>query len=185
MLQKNIYFTELCRKYEIMLKIITSMSQLNTDQLMAVYVESNRENAEEFFSDLNVEAQTEMAEREFLDYLREDFFSQKGAFYAVWVEDGVYKAALRLEPYKDGYLIEALETAPDERRKGYASKLITEVLPFLRSKNIGKVYSHVGKHNVASLRVHIKCGFQRTAESATYIDGTVTQNSCTLSCILI
>ena len=168
-----------------MLKIITSMSQLNTDQLMAVYVESNRENAEEFFPNLNAEVQIEMAEREFLDYLREDFFCQKGAFYAVWIEDCAYKTALRLEPYNDGYLIEALETAPDERRKGYASQLITEALSFLRSKNIGKVYSHVCKRNLASLRLHIKCGFQRIAESATYIDGTVTQNSCTLSCILI
>ena len=82
-------------------------------------------------------------------------------------------------------MIEALETVPDERRKGYASQLITETLSFLRSKNIRKVYSHIDKRNVESLRVHIKCGFQRTAESATYIDGTVTQKSCTLSCILI
>lgn len=156
------------------------MSELNTDQLMSVYLESNCADGKAFFPDLNGSEQLKKAENTFLSYLREIFFHQPGAFYAIWIEAGDYRSALRLEPYKDGYLLTALETAPEFRRKGIAFRLTTEALTFLRSRGVKKVYSHVKKHNFASLGVHSKCGFQCISESATYIDGTVTQNSCTL-----
>ena len=167
-----------------MLRILTSTSELNTDQLMSVYLETNRANGKVFYPDLKDNEQLKKAENAFLSYLRESFFRQPGAFYAVWIEGGDYSSALRLEPYKDGYLLTALETVSEFRRKGIAFCLITEALAFLRSKGVKKVYSHVGKRNVASLGVHSKCSFQRISESATYIDGTVTQNSCTLCCYL-
>lgn len=163
-----------------MLRIITSMSQLNPEQLMAVYLESNQENGKVVFTDSNSDVQLRRAEDSFLTYLREDFFCQPGAFYAVWVADGVYKSALRMEPYLDGFLVEALETAPADRRKGYASDLVRAVLAFLRTKNCNTVYSHVSKRNQASLKLHLKCGFVQISDSAVYIDGTVTQNSVTL-----
>ncbi len=156
------------------------MSELNTDQLMSVYLENNRAKGKAFSPDLHDNEQLKRAENAFLSYLREGFFSQCEAFYAVWIEDGNYRSALRLEPYRDGFLLTALETAPEFRRRGIAFRLITEVLTFLHFKGVKKVYSHVEKRNVASLGVHSKCGFQRISESATYIDGTVTQNSCTL-----
>lgn len=143
-----------------MLKIITSMSQLDTQQLMAVYRESNQENGSIFFPDPSTDEQLLRAEDRFLDYLREDFFQQKDAFYCVWAPVGAYQAALRLEPYRDGLLLEALETKPDARRKGYATALLRSVLDHLRTTPYNKVYSHVAKNNVASLTVHKKCGFQ-------------------------
>jgi len=163
-----------------LLYVISSMSQLNTEQLMAVYSEGNIENADAFFPDFSREEQIKKAESAFVDYLREDFFQQKGAAYYVWESDGVYRSALRLEPYLDGLLLEALETAPDSRRKGYGYALICAVLSHLKGKSVGPIYSHVSKRNVPSLKIHEKCGFQRIKESAAYIDGTVTQNSCTM-----
>lgn len=163
-----------------MLYVISSMSQLNIEQLMAVYLEGNIENGAEFFPDFNREEQIIKAESSFIDYLREDFFRHKDAAYYVWEAGGAYRSALRLEPYEDGMLLEALETAPDSRRKGYAHALILAVLAYIKEQNVSVVYSHVGKRNIASLKIHEKCGFQRIKEYATYIDGTVTQNSCTL-----
>lgn len=162
------------------LYVISSMAQLNAEQLMEVYLEGNIENGEVFFPDISREEQIKKAETSFIDYLRQDFFYQKGAAYYVWEAEGTYRSALRLEPYMDGLLLEALETAPDSRRKGYAYSLITAVLSYLKEKNVSVVYSHVGKRNAASLKIHEKCGFYRIKESATYIDGTVTQNSCTM-----
>lgn len=162
------------------LYVISSMSQLNIEQLMSVYLEGNIKNGEKNFSDLCCEEQIQKAELDFVDYLREDFFRQKDAAYYVWSVDGVYRSALRMEPYRDGLLLEALETAPNSRRNGYAYALISAVVSFLKEKNTTVVYSHVDKCNVPSLKLHIKCGFQRIKESATYIDGTVTQNSCTM-----
>lgn len=145
-----------------MLKIIRSLSDLDTEQLLEVCKEDK----------LDAE--------ELLSYLYDDFFRQKDAFYAVWASQGQYKAALRIEPYADGLLLEALSTAPNERRKGYGCMLVAEVLQFLSTLPYKVVYSHISKKNVPSLELHKKCGFQLFSDSAKYIDGTVTQKSCTM-----
>ena len=146
-----------------MLKLVYSMADLDTEQLLEVYKEQ------------------EIDEIDFLSYLREDFFRQKDAFYALWFIDGRYKAALRIEPYADdGLLLTALSTASESRRCGYASALVTQVLEHLHSTPYMILYSHIDKKNVPSLKLHQKCGFQLFSDSAKYIDGTVTQKSCTM-----
>jgi len=149
-----------------MLKIIKSISQLNISQFLAVYAQSTG-------SDFH-------KEEDLLTYLREDFFCQKDAFYALWVVDDDYRSALRIEPYREGLLLQALETKPDDRRKGYGYALMMQVLEYLRVRGYTSVYSHIAKKNKASLALHSKCGFQLISDSARLIDGTVTQNSCTM-----
>ena len=159
-----------------MLIVIKSLRELHFSQLMAVYDESNRENGEEFYPELPAGQQMLRAEQDFYQYLRECFFQTKGAVYAIWSEQGNYVSALRLEPYQDGLLLEALETAPNHRRKGFAAALIRAVLEL---PEISKVYAHVHKRNFASLRTHESCGFRRILEHAVYIDGSVRTDSCT------
>lgn len=163
-----------------MLKIIGKIGELNTHQLLDVYTQSHTDYGRKCLPELSSHEQLTRAQEDFLSYLREDFFQQKDAFYAVWIVDGIYQSALRLEPYRDGMLLQALETAPNARRKGYASSLIAEVLKNLQGSSYKAVYSHVEKRNIPSLAVHKNCGFQKLSDSATYIDGTVTQKSCTL-----
>lgn len=159
-----------------MLLLATKLQELNFSQLMAVYEEGNRENGELFFPDLSEGQQMIRAEQSFYEYLREGFFSVPGAVYALWVEDGNYVSALRLEPYEDGLLLEALETAPAQRRKGYAEQLMRAV----QAQFTEKIYSHVSKRNVASLAVHEKCGFRQVLDYAKYIDGSVARTAVTL-----
>jgi GNAT superfamily N-acetyltransferase len=159
-----------------MLYIATKMQELNFSQLMAVYEEGNRENGEIFYPDLPEGQQLLCAEQSFYEYLREGFFPVSGAVYAIWIENECYVSALRLEPYEDGLLLEALETAPTQRRKGYAKKLIRAVLEQFPQK----IYSHVSKKNTASLAVHEKCGFVQVLDYAKYIDGSVARNAVTL-----
>lgn len=116
------------------------------------------------------------AEQAFYQYLAEGFFSVPGAVYAIWQEQGVYISALRLEPYEDGLLLEALETAPAQRRQGYAERLIRAV----QGEFPQKIYSHVSKKNLPSLAVHKKCGFRQVLDYAKYIDGSVARNAVTL-----
>lgn len=156
------------------------MQELNTEQLMAVYRESNRENGKEFFPNHTPDMQLILAEEGFLDYLRQDFFRQSGALYCLWSDEGRYQSALRLEPYADGLLLQALETAPNARRKGYARSLMEATLHYLRQTDAQAVYSHVSKRNLPSLNLHKVCGFTVHSDSATYLDGTVTQSSFTL-----
>ena len=158
-----------------MLLIARKMGQLDFSRLMAVYEEGNRENGWDLYPNLPEGQRILQAEQDFYQYLRHDFFETKGAYYAIWQENDIYVSALRIEPYKDGVLLEALETHPQYRRQGFAVELIQAVL--LMEK---KVYSHVSKKNAASLRVHEKCGFCRISEQATYIDGSVNNKCCTL-----
>ena len=159
-----------------MLTYVKRMKDLNFGQLMSVYEESNRENGQEFWPDLPEGQQLLQAEQEFYQYLQACFFKTEGAFYALWSENGKYVSGLRLEPYQDGLLLEALETAPEARRNGYAKMLIRAVqdLPEIR-----KIYSHVHKKNTASIKTHESCGFRRILDYAVYIDGSVRGNSYT------
>ena len=159
-----------------MIFIARSLKELNFRQLMDVYEEGNLENGAEFWPELPQGQQLLNAEQDFYQYLRECFFTTEGAVYALWMEDGKYVSALRLEPDQDGLLLEALETAPQHRRKGYASQLVRAVLEQVGEQ---KVYSHVSKRNAASLRTHENCGFHRILEHAVYADGSVKTNSCT------
>ena len=159
-----------------MLHLATKLQELNFSQLMEVYEEGNRENGEIFYPDLPEGQQMLRAEQSFYQYLREGFFPVDGAVYAMWMENGVYVSALRLEPYEDGLLLEALETAPTQRRKGYAEKLIRAV----QKQFPQKIYSHVSRKNAASLMVHQKCGFRQVLDYAKYIDGSVVRTAVTL-----
>ena len=160
-----------------MLILAQSIRDLSFSKLMGVYIEGNLENAEEFYPDLTEGQKLMQAEQDFYQYLNEVFFRTSDAVYAIWEEQGTYVSALRLEPYRDGRLLEALETAPPSRRQGYAEKLIRAVQDQFPNQ---RIYSHVSKKNAASLRVHEKCGFRRISEYAAYIDGSVNQRACTL-----
>lgn len=159
-----------------MLYIARRLKDLDFRQLMDIYEEDNLENAAELWPEEPQGQQLLLAEQSFHQYLRECFFSTEGALYCVWVENDRYVSALRLEPYQDGLLLEALETRPDQRRKGYAVELVKAVLSEVGDT---KIYSHVGKRNSASLKTHEKCGFRRILEHAVYADGSVMTNHCT------
>ena len=160
-----------------MLYVADRLHKLNFRQLMNVYIEGNLENARENFPHVPREQRVLLAEQDFYQYLQECFFAAPGAFYAVWVVDGRYVSALRMEPYQGGLLLEGLETAPEHRGKGYATMLLGAVLKNIQGQ---KIYSHVSKGNKASLRVHEKCAFYRILEHAVYADGSVLTSSCTL-----
>lgn len=159
-----------------MLTVIRNLRDLNFRQLMDVYEEGNLENAREMFPYVPETQWPLLAEQSFYQYLKECFFPTAGAAYAVWEVEGRYVSALRLEPYRDGLLIEALETAPALRKQGYASALLRAVKEMAGNQ---KLYSHVSKRNKASLRTHEACGFFRILEHAVYADGSVLSNCCT------
>ena len=166
-----------------MLRLFYQLKDLHFGDLMALYAQSNMEDADELYSELEAGEAILQVEASFYQYLREDFFTVPGAIYAVWEENNQYISALRLEPYQDGLLLEALETHPSFRRKGYAAKLIHSVTEHLTQQGQSVIYSHVSKQNTASLRTHESCGFFKVSDQAAYVDGSVTQRSCTMKYI--
>ena len=155
-----------------MLILARSLRELRFSELMEVYADSNLEKAEDW-SDLPRGFALQLAEQEFRQYLQEVFFAVTGAVCAVWQEQGRYVSALRLEPYRDGLLLAALETAPDRRGNGYARSLIREVQRHLVQQGPVKLYSHIAKQNAASRKVHEQCGFRIISDHAVYINGSV------------
>ena len=161
-----------------MLLRFESLGDLNFRALMDVYEEGNRENAADQYPEEGEYRGLALAEEDFRQYLRECFFTVHGAEYYVWAENDRYISALRLEPYQDGLLLEALETRPDMRRKGYAARLIRSVVEILPEGT--KIYSHVSKRNTASMKTHESCGFEIILNYAVYVDGSVRHNARTL-----
>ena len=155
-----------------MLQIIERMNKLPFSELMEIYIEGNEEKAEAYG-----DGGLLRAEQEFDDYLRNDFFRIPSAIYCLWRESGKAVSALRLEPYQDGWLLEALETAPAYRKRGYATALVKSVREYLGEEIL---YSHVSKMNEASLRTHFSCGFEVWKDYAVYLDGSVSQRAVTL-----
>ena len=162
-----------------MLKIATCIRELNFYALMDVYREGNAENGAMQYPRADAAEQLLLAGQDFYQYLVQCFFTVDGAVYAVWEEQGQYLSALRLEPYGDGLLLSALETAPDHRRQGYACKLIHAVQVWLSQRGTVKVYSHISRSNTASRHCHSRCGFRKILDHAVYADGSVLTGSDT------
>ena len=153
-----------------MMIIVDTLDQLRFGHLMAVYEESNTENGAEFYPKLPAGQQILEAEQDFYHYLHNGFFNRPGDRYCIWEEDGIYVSALRLQRYQDGLLLEALETHPDHRGKGFAKALIRAAL---ETAECDKVYVHINPRNAPSIAAHTKSGFRKILDYSVYANGTV------------
>lgn len=161
-----------------MLKIIEKLDDLDIGQLMRVCEDSNHLLGRNEYRNLPDNLQILYAEQDFYAYLQ-SFFEDKDASYAVWAPEGVYKAVLRIERYRDGFIVTGLETAPEDRRKGYATMLLRSVVDWLKTSGQNKLYSHIEKTNLPSIQLHRNIGFCKISDSAIYIDGTFHMESAT------
>ena len=159
-----------------MVRIVKSMKELNFYSLMEVYAQTNLETARQQWPRESEYRGLMLAEEDFRSYLSQVFFRTPDAMYAIWEEGGGYVSALRLEPYRDGLLLAALETAPDHRRKGYAVQLIRATLDAVAGT---PVYAHVAKDNLPSRKTHETCGFIKILDYGVYADGSVFHTSVT------
>lgn len=153
-------------KNERLIKI-TDCVGLDEKKLMHIYSEGNLENTDYFYPDISdkVEA-VKKVEKDFCNYIKTEFLNGKNAYY-VLEADGIWVSALRLNFIEDGfYYIEALETSPQHRRKGYAAKLLNAVTAELKeTRGNFKVFDCVSKKNAASIGAHKKCGFKIESEN--------------------
>ena len=162
-----------------MLRVFERYDEIDFRQLMDVYSQWNQENGANLYPKMERNVQKLYSEQDFYGFLQ-SFFKVRGAMYFVWIAEGRYVAALRVEPYQDGFLLEGLETLPEERRKGYASCLVCAAIKYLHGRSCDRIYSHVRKDNLPSFELHDKCGFHIYKDDAVYIDGTYCTDSYTL-----
>ena len=158
-----------------MLLKITEYAGLDERKLMDVYSESNSENTDYFYPDeADKQAAVRMVEAGFLDFLKNDFFHQPEAAYWVLDENGEWVSALRICRAPDGPLyLEALETRPDKRGRGFAVRLLSGVIDALKEEGPFRLCDCVGKRNAASIRTHESCGFKIVSQAGyDHLSGT-------------
>ena len=158
-----------------MFLIFYTMKELPFSAIMQVWAQSHRLRYPQLPEQLALAA----AEQDTYDYLRNDFFKKPCAVVCAWRENGKYVSVLRLEPYRDGMLLTALETAEMDRGNGYAEKLLRNVQLWQAQQGDVILYSHIRKDNAASLAVHTKCGFEKISDTAVYLDGTASSQAAT------
>lgn len=148
-----------------MLIRITQYDDLDQRKLMDVYSESNYENTDYFFPDEpDKEKAARQVEAGFLDFLKNDFFSKPEAAIWVYEENGTWLSALRTCKVRDVYYLEALETHPDQRKKGYGALLLSAVVDAMKKEGPFRLCDCVSKKNLPSLKTHEKCGFRIVSE---------------------
>ena len=142
-----------------MLLKLTELAETDIPKLMAIYAEGNRENAEYFYPDLPLTEGIAKEEQKFVTMLRETFFSKpENALYVYTVEDQ-WVAAMRLTKLEEFYYLEALETAPGQRRKGYGKAILQALCAELAVDGPIMIRDCVNKKNEASLNTHFAAGF--------------------------
>lgn len=162
-----------------MLVIVRKYRDLNLGQLFDVYEESCIACGARDYPALSEAEQFLRARDDLYQYLRESFFFNDDCFCAFWELNGHYVSALRVEPYRDGVILSALETAPELRGRGYAKTLVQNLLDYHKDYEGFKVYSHIDRNSYASIAVHLSCGFQKVSDRAVYLDGSVSDRADT------
>ena len=162
-----------------MIQIHTKGQSVPYSPLMEIYHEDLLNSAQKDYPHLSLQEALHEAQQDFYAYITEDFFQAAGAFLALYQQAGSYCAALRIEPYADGYLLTGLATAPTHRRMGYGTKLLRHCISLLPKGSV--LYSHVDKQNLASMAFHEKNGFQIIADGAQMLDGSYHRDHWTLS----
>ena len=160
-----------------MLRTIHTMEELDISGWMEVYREGHEENGAYFYPDEPPERALHLAEEDSRRFL-EGFFQIPGAQYWIWEEEGRYVSCLRLKPDRDGLLLEALETRPDCRRRGFCKQLILSVLSHLPRGT--KIYSEISKENLPSLAIHRVCGFSQVLDYGLQEDGSKADHCVTM-----
>ncbi len=150
-----------------MLLVFDKLRSLRFSELTEVYAESlGKDGAQRLLR----------AQQELYAYLRQEFFTRAGDRYCIWEEAGEYVCALRLQRFEDGLLLDALETRPSCRRRGYAQKLLEAVSESTRGVTL---YSHIRFDNRASRALHEKCGFRKCRAFSRLADGSVDPHCAT------
>ena len=166
-----------------MLLVLQSPEKLDVPALLAIYRESALENCQGMFPAENFSTSLKQYEAGYAAFMRKEFFTQPGRFWMIETADGLWASALRLLPLEEPntWMIEALETHPDHRRKGYGAQLLADTIRFMEETH-GSVtlLSGVGKRNTASLQTHLRSGFVREKETWTE-DGETSDRTCTMA----
>lgn len=138
-----------------MLKHITQVEPWVVQGQMELYRESMAQLARRFES-------PQAMEQAYGEFLKE-FVTHPNQMVLVEEVDGVWVSGLRCVECAPGvWFLEALETAPQARGKGWAKQLITHTQQQLTQLGAHELFSLIDPENTPSIATHVACGFMAT-----------------------
>lgn len=138
-----------------MLRIIKNIDDNTVEQLFSIYSESMAVLRKNFGSDSEMRSS-------YASFLIEFIANPK---QLILIEDinGEWVSCLRaVETAPENWFIEAVETKPEERKKGYGMKLLLHTISYLEKLGMKEITSTILKDNFKSQALHEKCGFVPT-----------------------
>lgn len=140
-----------------MLLQVTTVDNNSLEQLFSVYEESMKDLQSRY-------ASLEDMKASYADFLNE-FLSIPNQYVLVEAAEGQWVSGLRAIETESGcWFLEAVETMPEERRKGHGRRLLLHTLDFLKSRGMQQAFCKISKNNIKSQKLHISCGFIPTED---------------------
>ncbi|MGN1347860.1 MAG: GNAT family N-acetyltransferase [Acutalibacteraceae bacterium] len=140
-----------------MLNIVTQIDENTISRLMSVYSESMNDMRINFADD------DEMCAA-YASFLREFVKNPKQLIIAEASDDEWVSALRAIETIKGHWFLEAVETKPEERKKGFGKDLLRHTIDYLKSIGMTELTCTISKNNFKSQALHEKCGFIPTNE---------------------
>lgn len=140
-----------------MLNIVTQIDENTISRLMSVYSESMN------YMRINFADDDEMCAA-YASFLWE-FVKNPKQMIIVETSDDEWVSALRaIETIEGHWFLEAVETKPEERKKGFGKDLLRHTIDYLKSIGMTELTCTISKNNFRSQALHEKCGFIPTNE---------------------
>ncbi|MFQ7239459.1 GNAT family N-acetyltransferase [Roseburia intestinalis] len=140
-----------------MLERIENVNEQVIEKMFLLYAESMADMEREFKDRDEMEASYAAFLKEFIENPKQMVFVETAE--KQWV---CGLRAVESEPGK--WFLEAVETMPGHRNRGYGKKLIRHVTEFLKGIGAKKIDCIIGKSNLSSIKMHSDCGFKETKE---------------------
>ena len=100
----------------------------------------------------------------YASFLR-DFVKNPKQLILVEATDDEWVSALRaIETIEGHWFLEAVETKPEERKKGFGNDLLVHTIDYLKNIGMRELTCTISKNNLKSQALHRKCGFNPTNE---------------------
>lgn len=149
-----------------MLRIVRVVTPETVERLFAVYRESMEDLAGGFES-------PDAMREEYTAFLRE-FLGHPERRVLIEEVDGRWVSGLRaIETAPGRWFLEAVETCPEERGKGYAQRLLRETASYLKERGAEDMACLIARTNGASIAAHRAGGFVPTEKPPVDWDGAL------------
>lgn len=140
-----------------MLHPVTQLDETIIRQLISVYSESMSELKPHFGDDAEMRGAYAAFLRDFVKDPKQRILAEADG--EEWV------SALRaIESAEGHWFLEAVETKPEQRQKGFGRALLCHTVDYLKRMGMRELTCTIAKNNAASRALHEKCGFVPTEE---------------------